>query len=519
MRLETVLKDLSGISEIPARMQSFDITGVTADPNLCKPGFLYFADESETVDSERFGVRLDGRNYIPNALKNGAIAVVTTPGMSLPVDYADKVALILCDAPLSLLGTLASRIFGEPRPEHVAIITGTNGKTSVVNFCRMLWSAAGIESCSIGNLGGVCSDGSIVWGRDPILSVPETVFLHKTFRELAGRGINNIAMEATSHALFDYRLHGVQAKIGGFTNLTRDHLDFHNTMDEYFGVKMKLFNEVLAPGSFAVLNADDAEYFPRVVSLCKSRNQEIISFGWNEKADIRLVSQKLLPLGQELEIAVGARKFKTSTKLFGNFQISNVLCSVGVMVASGMDAEKAVNLVSVLEQVEGRLNQVATTPTGGKVIVDYAHSPDAIRAALEACRTFTNGKLSIVFGANGGRDPGKRGLMGAMASRHADDVIVTDGHPRTEPADAIRKQVISGAPNAREIGNRPSAIEYGIKALREGDTLLIAGMGHENFQVIGEARIPYSDRATALRIVEELSESNASDALARTVYE
>ena len=508
MRLETVLENLSDISEIPSGMQSFDITGVTTDPNLCKPGFLYVADESETVDSERFGVRLDGRDYIPNALKNGAIAVVTTPGVSLPDEYASKVALMVCDAPLSILGAVASRIFGEPRPEHVAIITGTNGKTSIVNFCRMLWSAAGIASCSIGNLGGVCSDGSSVWGRDPILSVPETVFLHQTFHELATRGINHIAMEATSHALFDFRLHGIESKIGGFTNLTRDHLDFHKTMDEYFDVKMKLFREVLAPGSFAVLNADDAEYFPRVVSLCKSRNHEIISYGWNEKAEIRLLSRKQLPIGQELEISFGSRKFKTNTKLFGNFQVSNILCSVGVMIASGMDAEKAINLINVLEEVEGRLNQVATTPTGGRVIVDYAHSPDAIRAALEACRSFTNGKLSIVFGANGGRDPGKRELMGEMASRHADDVIVTDGHPRTEAADAIRKQVINGAPNAREIGNRPSAIEYGIKALREGDTLLIAGMGHENFQVIGEERIPYSDKATAQRIVEELSKSS-----------
>lgn len=505
MRLDAVLKNLPGISEVSEVMQGLDITGVTADPNLCKPGFLYLADESETVDSQRFGVRLDGREFIPLALSNGALAVVTTPGVSLPADFIDEAALITCEAPLSVLGSVASRLFGEPRPKHVAIVTGTNGKTSIVNFCRMLWSAAGIGSCSIGNLGAVCSDGSVVWGRDPILSVPETVFLHKTFHELASRGINNIAMEATSHALFDYRLHGVDSKIGGFTNLTRDHLDFHKDMDEYFYVKMKLFTEVLAPGGFAVLNADDVDYFPRVVSLCKSHGHEIISFGWSDKADVRLVSQKLLQHGQEIEIAVGSKKFKSSTKLFGDFQLSNILCSVGIMIASGMSAEQAVNLISILDEVEGRLNQVATTPTGGKVIVDYAHSPDAIRAALEACRTFTNGKLSIVFGANGGRDPGKRELMGEMASLHADQVIVTDGHPRTESADAIRKQVISGAPGAREIGNRPSAIEYGIKALGAGDTLLIAGMGHENFQVIGEARIPYSDKATAQRIVEELS--------------
>lgn len=507
MRLDIVLKDIHDVSVLSGKLQSIEISGVSTDPKLCKPGFLYLADESETVDSTRFGVRMDGREFIPLAIANGAMAIVTTPGVTLPTEYAKTVALITCDAPLSILGKIASRLFGEPRPTHIAVITGTNGKTSTVNFCRMMWSAAGIESCSIGNLGGVCSDGSIVWGRDPILSVPETVFLHKTFHELASRGINNIAMEATSHALFDYRLHGVDAKIGGFTNLTRDHLDFHLDMEDYFNVKMKLFTEVLEPGSFAVLNADDSEYYPGALALCKKRKHEIISFGWNESADIRLISHDKLPLGQDLEIAIGSKTFKTTTKLFGDFQVSNILCSVGVMIASGMDAETAVNLISELNEVEGRLNKVATTPKGGNVIVDYAHSPDAIRAALEACRTFTSGKLFIVFGANGGRDPGKRELMGEMAARHADEVIVTDGHPRTEPAEAIRKQVIQGAPGAFEIGNRSSAIEYGIKSLGNGDTLLIAGLGHENFQVIGEARIPYSDKAAAQRIVEELAKS------------
>ncbi|MDZ4836448.1 MAG: UDP-N-acetylmuramoyl-L-alanyl-D-glutamate--2,6-diaminopimelate ligase [Candidatus Melainabacteria bacterium] len=505
MRLHILLENLPGVSGLIESLSHFEISGVTADPNLCHPGFLYLADESETVDSTRLGVRLDGREFISVAIKNGAVAILTTPGVNLPAETAESVALLLCEAPLSVLGAIASRLFGEPRPKHVAIVTGTNGKTSTVNFCRMLWSAAGIESCSIGNLGGVCSDGTTVWGRDPILSVPETVFLHKTFQELAGRGIFNIAMEATSHALFDYRLHGIEARVGAFTNLTRDHLDFHKNMEEYFDVKMKLFTEVLAPGSFAVLNAD-SDYYARIVERCKKRNHEIISFGWTDSAQIRLVSQKLLPGGQDLEIAIGDAKYKTSTKLFGDFQISNILCAIGIMIASGMSAETAVRLVSVLDEVEGRLNKVATTPTGGNVIVDYAHSPDAIQAALKACRTFTHGKLSIVFGANGGRDPGKRELMGEMAAQHADCVIVTDGHPRTEVAASIRKQVLSGAPGAREIGNRTSAIEYGIKALEDGDTLLIAGMGHENFQVIGDSSIPYSDKAIAQRIVKELSE-------------
>jgi UDP-N-acetylmuramoyl-L-alanyl-D-glutamate--2,6-diaminopimelate ligase len=505
MQLGLVLGNLPEIFAVAESKQTLEITGVTSDPNLCKAGYIYVADVSETVDSNRLGTRLDGRDFIEDALRNGAVAVVTTPDVALPEAYEQSAALIAIDAPLSILGPIASRLFGEPRPENIAIVTGTNGKTSTVTFCRMLWAAAGVECCSIGNLGGVCSDGTVVWERDPVLSVPETVFLHKTFHELAGRGIVNVAMEATSHALFDYRLHGVDSNIGAFTNLTRDHLDFHKNMDEYFNVKMKLFTEVLKPGSYAILNADDAEYFPRVERICRAQKHEILSFGFHKNAYIRLVSQKLVEWGQELEIAIGSQTFKTTSKLYGDFQISNILCALGVMLSSGIEAERAVQLVSSLEEVEGRLNKIATTPTGGNVVVDYAHSPDAIRAALEACRTFTNGKLSIVFGANGERDPGKREFMGEMAARHADNVIVTDGHPRTELPEVIRKQVISGAPGAREISNRPSAIEYGIKNLGRGDTLLIAGLGHENFLVIGDDRIPYSDRETVQRIVEDLA--------------
>ena len=415
------------------------ITGITTDPNLCRPGFLYVAEECETVDSKRYGVRLDGRDYIDLAVQNGAVAILSTPDQLITADRKSAASTVMLShpQPLSILGELSSRFFGQPRPEHIAVVTGTNGKTSTVNFCRMLWSMAHLPACSIGNLGGVCSDGSVVWDRDPTLSVPETVTLHKLLHDIAGRGFNHVAMEATSHALFDHRLNGVPASIGAFTNLTRDHLDFHQSMDEYFRVKMTLFDHVLPPGSWAVLNAD-ADWYEPALTICQKRGHKIISFGFNGK-EVRLVDCRTTASGQELWIEVFGKKYQCTLHFFGLFQTSNVLCSLAIVLAAGLSPEQAIVHINKLTEVEGRLNTVAFTPGGGRVIVDYAHSPDGIRAALEACRSFTSGKLTIVFGCNGERDAGKRHEMGEVASHLADRVIVTDGHPRSEDPALIRK--------------------------------------------------------------------------------
>lgn len=496
--LDTLIKNVSldgKPEEIPeSTMLQVDITGITTDPNLCRPGFLYVAAECETVDSTRYGVRLDGRDFIDTAVANGAAAVLTTPDAGSKVGAAKSVISLSHSAPLSIMGELCSRFFGAPKPEHIALVTGTNGKTSTVNFSRALWTRAGFGACSIGNLGGVCSDGSLVWDRDPTLSVPETVTLHRILHELALRGINHVAMEATSHALFDYRLNGVPATIGAFTNLTRDHLDFHQTMEEYFRVKMLLFKEVLAPGSFAVLNAD-AEWFAPALAICKERQHKIISFGF-KGSEVKLLNLEKTATGQTLTLEIYGTRYETKLNLFGLFQASNALCSLSIALASGIAAEDAVALLSTLGEVEGRLNTVAFTPAGGRAIVDYAHTPDGIRAALEACRTFTPGKLVVVFGCNGERDHGKREEMGAIAARLADQVIVTDGHPRSEDPASIRRDVMVGAPQAMEVDDRKRAIEIALQMIKEGDTVLIAGLGHENFRTIGEEHVPYSDTET-----------------------
>lgn len=506
MRLEQLLAGLNGIVEIPSEVLDLPISEVTTDPNLCKPGVLYLAAECETVDSLRYGVRLDGHDFVSAAILNGASAVL----IDLNHEPAgETIPYIRTEQPLSLLGPISKRLYGERSPQTIALVTGTNGKTSTVNFCRMLWHYAGLSACSVGNLGGVCTDGTIVWDRDVNLSVPETVTLHKMLGRLAARGINHVAMEATSHAIFDYRLDGVAAGIAAFTNLSRDHLDFHNTMDEYFRVKMILFDRVLRAGSVAVLNAD-SDWFDKAAAVCKARKHTIVSYGKNGR-DLRIIDSRAVEGGQLLALEVFGKRYECRLNLYGDFQLSNVLCSLAIVISSGVLQDRAIESINQLEEVEGRLNMVARTESGGRIIVDYAHTPDGLRAALEACRTFTKGKLWVTFGCNGERDRGKRPEMGAIAARLADQVIVTDGHPRTEEPALIRADILAAAPGAREIGGRVKAIETALKQLGNGDTLLIAGFGHEKFQSIAGKLLPYSDTETVLGLLKRTK--SASDSM------
>ncbi len=472
MQLDFLIDELTGLSPLANSDRQIDIKGITTDPNLCRPGFLYLAAESESVDSTKLGMRLDGRDFILTALKNDATVILSSNDVVLPDDFANDAVLVTHETPLSLLGPICARFYGK-QPSTIALVTGTNGKTSTVNFSRMLWAEAGLPACSIGNLGGVCSDGSLVWPRDRTLSVPDTVTMHQVLKDVAERGINHLAMEATSHALFDYRLSGVKASIGAFTNLTRDHLDFHHTLDEYFRVKMTLFSDVLPANSSAVLNADDL-WFGKALEICQRRGHRIFSFG-RQASEIQLLKCIDQVDGQLLQLNIFGKKYECKLNLMGFFQASNALCSLGIAIASGVSVDLAVKNIELLTPIEGRLNTVAHTASGGRVVVDFAHTPDGIRAALEACRTFTRGRLITVFGCDGERDQGKRPEMGEMARKLADLVIVTDGDPSSEDAAAIRRDVIAGAPGACEIANRVSAIEFAVHELVEGDTLLVTG--------------------------------------------
>ena len=469
-------------------LASLDILDISTSPELCAPGTLYLAAECETVDTSHYGTRMDGRLFIENAIAAGASAVLTDSSVSRG-EYS--VPFIYHEKPLSIEGLLCSRLFSAPKPANIALVTGTNGKTSVVNFCRMLWHACGLQACSVGNLGGVLTDGSLVWRRDVALSVPETVFMHKMLVDLAARDIQNVAMEATSHALFENRLDCCQGNIGAFTNLTRDHLDFHGTMEEYFRVKMTLFTEVLPRGSHAVINAD-SDHGERVIDICREHGHKILSFGRGGEF-VKLLSNRKEGEGQILDLRVSGDSYSVPFKLFGEFQINNALCALTIAIASGVPVEEAAEALSSIDEVEGRMNTIANTEGGGRVVVDYAHTPDGLRAALSACKVFTRGEVIVVFGCNGDRDIGKRPEMGAIAVELADRVFVTDGHPRSEEPDKIRRDIMGGATGACEIAGREQAIEAAVKSMQPGDTLLIAGFGHQKFQYVRGEKRPFSE--------------------------
>lgn len=484
-----LFQDISVTTEPDAEsLSSLDILDISTSPDLCAPGTLYLAAECETVDTSRYGTRMDGRLFIDKAIEAGACAVLTDSS----IKRADcSVPVIYYENPLSIEGLLCSRLFSAPKPANLALVTGTNGKTSVVNFCRMLWHACGLQACSVGNLGGVLTDGSFVWRRDVALSVPETVFMHKMLNDLAAKGIQHVAMEATSHALFENRLDYCQGNIGAFTNLTRDHLDFHGTMEEYFRVKMTLFTEVLPRGSHAVINAD-SDHGYRVIEICRESGHEVLSFGRSGEF-VKLLSNRKEGDGQILDLQVAGSSYSVLFKLFGEFQINNALCALAIAIASGVPVEDAVEALSSIDEVEGRLNTIASTEGGGRVVVDYAHTPDGLRAALTACKVFTRGQVIVVFGCNGDRDVGKRPEMGAIAVELADRVFVTDGHPRSEEPDKIRRDIMDGAPGAFEIAGREQAIEAAVKSMQPGDTLLIAGFGHQKFQYVRGEKRPFSE--------------------------
>lgn len=492
MKLE---KLLGGSGEIhwASEHKVLEIEGISTDPHLCRPGFLYVAAESETVDSTRYGVYLDGRDYISQAIANGAVAVLTDPECKVNEEHELKASFIFHQRPLAILGNLSARFFGERHPKHIALVTGTNGKTSTVNFAKKLWHETGRPACSVGNLGGVLSDGKLVWSPQGALSVPDTVTVHSLLKSLAESGIDHVAMEATSHGLHDYRLHGVPAKIGAFSNLTRDHLDFHSDMEEYFQYKMKLFKEVLAPGTTAVINAD-AEHFKRVKEICKQQRLSIISFGKNG-SEIHLLDSRTVAAGQMIKLEVFGKTYETEFNLFGFFQLSNALCSLGIVIASGVAVQDAIDQLCKLTPIEGRLNLIGSTPSGGKVVTDWAHSPDGIKAALDACRSFTPGKIIVVFSLDGNRDKGKRPEMAEEASKLADEVIVTDGISNGEDLAEIRRQILSGSKHAREISPRQAAIDYALRALGPSDTALIAGTVGADI-----------DKETALEVVRSLSQ-------------
>ena len=464
------LGDLSGIDS------SLEVSGAAIDSRKVTAGCLFGAFPGSVHN---------GEDFIASAVERGAVAVVARPEARV------EGAVHLADAePRRLFARLAAKLLA-PYPDTIVAVTGTNGKTSTVEMARQLWRMAGYRSASIGTLGVTTADDQVTTG----LTTPDIVTFLSNLSGLRRMGISHVAYEASSHGLDQFRSEGQRVAAAAFTNLSRDHLDYHEDMDSYFAAKMRLFDEVVADDGAAVVWTGD----PRsgeVIDHVRARGLTLITVGPGAET-IELVSQAPTPLGQVLVLRHDGKEHKLSLPLIGAYQAANVLVAAGLMLATGSPFDKTLWGMGRLAPVRGRLERAVITAGGVPVYVDYAHTTDAIEAAIVALRPHVSGRLIIVFGAGGDRDTGKRGPMGEVAARLADIGIVTDDNPRSEDPAAIRAAVMAGASGLREIGGRREAIAAAIAEAREGDIVLLAGKGHEQGQILADRTVPFDDVAVA----------------------
>ncbi|MEM8948541.1 MAG: UDP-N-acetylmuramoyl-L-alanyl-D-glutamate--2,6-diaminopimelate ligase [Pseudomonadota bacterium] len=477
-----------------------DISLITADSREVRPGALFAA---------LAGSRVDGRTFIDEAVQRGASAVLADPSLA---GREIGVPLITDPEPRQRLALIAARFY-EVQPRRVAAVTGTNGKTSVASFVRQLWERFDRKAASLGTLGLEARG----FEGGPELTTPDPVRLHKLLAELATAGIDHLALEASSHGLDQHRLDGVRLDAAAFTNLSRDHFDYHGSMEAYFEAKARLFRDLLPEGGRAVLNADIPE-FPRLLDICKARGHAVTAFGLAGE-DIKLLERRPYPDGQDITLEVFGQVHEVATALMGGFQVENLLAALGLVLATtDLPADRVVAALGDLKGVRGRLeavngrrDAVDGSNEGFSVFVDFAHTPDALAHVLDALRPHVEGKLSVVFGCGGDRDPGKRPEMGKIAVERADSVFITDDNPRSEDPATIRRAALDAAPGAIEVGDRREAIHQAVRKLEVGDVLVIAGKGHESGQIVGYEVLPFDDVEVARAALAERAGQGAGD--------
>ena len=465
------------------------ITGITDDSREVIPGFLFVA---------LLGSKNDGAVFISDAAAKGASAILALDGITLP-DSAATIPLVSSPNPRRSLAICASRYF-KTQPQTVAAVTGTNGKTSVAWITKQLWSRLEKKSASIGTLGMHTDQEPQSLGKG--LTTEDPITLHRNLNELTKSQVQCAILEASSHGLDQHRLDGVTFSAGAFTNLSHEHLDYHKSITNYRTAKRRLFSELLKKGAGAVLNADSQE-FADWSYLAKSRSLNLISFG-RKGRDLKLIHSKPSPTGQYIHFRAWGNEYRIHVSVFGHFQAENILCALGLIIACGETAERAVSAMAALSSPPGRMELVARISGGSSIFIDFAHTPQALSTVLSELRSQTLGKIILVFGCGGDRDQEKRPLMGLIADRFADEIIITDDNPRDENASSIRKDILSNCRRASEISDRAEAIKAAISMLTPNDTLLIAGKGHEAGQTIGDEIIPFNDRAVTLDLLEEL---------------
>ncbi len=471
------LRDLfSDDAAIEPQAEAVDVKGLSVDSRAVKPGDLFFAIA---------GSKTDGSRFVDSAIQAGAVAVA---GDHAPPGGL-RVPFVVTPNPRRALARAAARFY--PRqPATIAAVTGTSGKTSVAAFTRQIWERLGHAAASIGTI-GLVSPKRTVYGS---LTTPDPIALHRQLDEIAGDGVTHLAFEASSHGLDQFRLDGVRIAAGGFTNLTRDHMDYHPDVAHYLAAKLRLFRDLVPPGGAAVISADH-ECSREVIEAAKARGLRIIAVGRNADGageGIRLVDAAVEGFAQQLTLEHRGRKHTIKLPLVGEFQIENALVAAGLAIGTGSEPDAVLAVLEHLEGAKGRLERVGEH-NGAPIFVDYAHKPDALAKALQALRPYAKRRLVVIFGAGGDRDAGKRPIMGAIAAENADHVVVTDDNPRSENPATIRAAILAAAKGASDIGDRTEAIRAGIAALQPGDALLIAGKGHETGQIVGDKVLPFSD--------------------------
>ncbi len=479
MRLIDLLQGEITQVNLTDELRNREITGLTADSRAVEPGFLFAALP---------GTSADGRDFIDTAIAQGAAAILAPEGTGLA---NDEIALLTSPDARAALAHIAAAFYGD-QPETIAAVTGTNGKTSVAHFTRQIWTLLTHRAVSMGTLGLQMPDGSV----KPTLTTPDPVTLHADLADIARNGASHAVLEASSHGLDQRRMDGVRLRAAGFTNLSRDHLDYHGTIESYLAAKARLFSELLPADGTAVLNAD----IPEFAALAASFDGTTLSYGRNG-ADLELVDAVPTEHGTHISVVAFGQRFEIDLPLAGSFQIYNVLCAAGLAIACGETSADVMECLPRLRGVPGRLERAGTV-NGAGVYIDYAHTPDALENVLTAMRPHTSARLVVVFGCGGDRDRGKRPMMGGVAIEHADIAIVTDDNPRSETASAIRQEILAAAPGAREIGDRAEAIGQAVSLLTPGDILVIAGKGHETGQIVGDEIRPFDDLVVARAAIE-----------------
>jgi UDP-N-acetylmuramoyl-L-alanyl-D-glutamate--2,6-diaminopimelate ligase len=474
------LRDLfSDDAVMDAQAGEVAVTGLAVDSRAVKPGDLFFA---------LAGAKTDGARFIDQAIASGAVAVA---GERLP-EGDRRVPSVATPNPRRALALAAAKFFSR-QPAVIAAVTGTSGKTSVAAFTRQIWQRLGHASASIGTI-GLVSPKRTVYGS---LTTPDPIALHRQLDEIAGEGVTHLALEASSHGLDQYRLDGIRIGAGAFTNLSRDHMDYHPDVAHYLNAKLRLFRDLVAIDGAAVISADH-DSSQAVIDAARARKLRIMTVGRKcDGADgIRLAEAGIDGFAQKLSLEHGGRMRKLRLPLVGEFQIENALVAAGLAIGTRSDPDQVFAALEHLEGAKGRLERVGER-NGAPIFVDYAHKPDALAKALQALRPYAKRKLVVVFGAGGDRDAGKRPLMGEIATENADSVIVTDDNPRSENPAAIRAAILASAKGAKDIGDRAEAIRTAIAGLQPGDALLIAGKGHETGQIVGDRVLPFSDHEAA----------------------